>query len=214
MFFVFHPVREIKPTRRSVSGVYPFRKQYSLAYESSLERDFIVLQEFDSSVIEVIAQPIKIPFLLKRRNYQYTPDFLVLFEQGCLKRGMLVEVKPESEWRNHWRSWLSKWKAAYRWAVERDFLFHIYDESRIRGQRLANIKTLSRFLDKQSDDALAGLIADFVGDSMVSMGDILSHFSTFPVCSSEVYRMLANRGLFFDLEGPLSADTLIWRKND
>ena len=67
---MFHPVREIKPTRRSVSGVYPFRKQYSLAYESSLERDFIVLQEFDSSVIEVIAQPIKIPFLLKGRNYQ------------------------------------------------------------------------------------------------------------------------------------------------
>lgn len=211
---MFHPVREIKPTRRSVSGVYPFRKQYSLAYESSLERDFIVLQEFDSSVIEVIAQLIKIPFLLKGRNYQYTPDFLVMFEQSYPTRGMLVEIKPESEWRNHWHSWLPKWKAAYRWAVERDFLFHIYDESRIRGQRLANIKTLSRFLDKQSDDALAGLIADFVGDSMVSMGDVLSHFSTFPACSSEVYRMLANRGLFFDLEGPLSADTLIWRKND
>jgi len=113
-----------------------------------------------------------------------------------------------------WRSWLPKWKAAYRWAVERDFPFHIYDESRIRGQWLANIKTLSRFLDKQSDDPLAGLIADFVGDGMVSMGDILSHFSTFPACGSEVYRMLANRGLFFDLEGPLSADTLIWRKND
>lgn len=211
---MFHPVREIKPTRRSVSGVYPFRKQYSLAYESSLERDFIVLQEFDSSVIKVIAQPIKIPFLLKGRNYHYTPDFLVLFEQSCLKRGMLVEVKPESEWRNHWRSWLSKWKAAYRWAVEQDFLFHIYDESRIRGQRLENIKTLSRFLDKQSDDALAGLIADFVGDGMVSMGDILSYFSTFPACGSEVYRMLASRGLFCDLEDPLSADTLIWRKND
>ena len=165
-------------------------------------------------LIDYIAQPIKIPFLLKGRNYQYTPDFLVMFEQGYPTRGMLVEVKPESEWRNHWRSWLPKWKAAYRWAVERDFLFHIYDESRIRGQRLANIKTLSRFLDKQSDDALAGLIADFVGDGMVSMGDILSHFSTFPACGSEVYRMLANRGLFFDLEGPLSADTLIWRKND
>jgi len=58
------------------------------------------------------------------------------------------------------------------------------------------------------------LIADFASDGMVSMGDILSHFSTFPACGSEVYRMLANRGLFFDLEGPLSADTLIWRKND
>lgn len=137
-----------------------------------------------------------------------------MFEQGYPTRGMLVEVKPESEWRNHWRSWLPKWKAAYRWAVERDFLFHIYDESRIRGQRLANIKTLSRFLDKQSDDALAGLIADFVGDGMVSMGDILSYFSTFPACGSEVYRMLASRGLFCDLEDPLSADTLIWRKND
>ena len=209
---MFHPVREIKPTRRSVSGAYPFRKQYSLAYESSLERDFIVLQEFDSSVIKVIAQPIKIPFLLKGRNYHYTPDFLVLFEQSCLKRGMLVEVKPESEWRNHWRSCLPKWKAAYRWAVERDFLFHIYDESRIRGQQLANIKILSCFLNKQPDDALSGLIANFVGAGMVSMGDILSHFSTFPACGSEVYRMLANRGLFFDLEGPLSADTLIWRK--
>lgn len=209
---MFHPVREIKPTRRSVSGVYPFRRQYSLAYESSLERDFIILQEFDCSVVKVVAQPIKIPFLLKGRNYQYTPDFLVLFEQGCPKQGMLVEVKPESEWRSHWRSWLPKWKAAYRWAVERDFLFRIYDESRIRGQRLANVKTLSRFLNKQPDDTLAGLIADFVGDGMVSMGDIFSQFSTFPACGSEVYRMLANRGLFCDLDDPLSADTLIWRK--
>ena len=38
--FMFHSVREIKPTRRSVFGLYPFRRQYSLAYESSLKAWF------------------------------------------------------------------------------------------------------------------------------------------------------------------------------
>lgn len=34
--------RKIKPTRRSVSGVYPFRGDEPVEYESTLERDFLI----------------------------------------------------------------------------------------------------------------------------------------------------------------------------
>jgi hypothetical protein len=35
--------RKIKPTRRSVSGVYPFRGETAIPIESTLERDFLIL---------------------------------------------------------------------------------------------------------------------------------------------------------------------------
>ncbi|HAY17330.1 MAG TPA: heteromeric transposase endonuclease subunit TnsA, partial [Halomonas sp.] len=34
-------VRKIGPTRRSVSGYYAFRGEESIAFESTLERDFL-----------------------------------------------------------------------------------------------------------------------------------------------------------------------------
>ena len=114
---MFHSVREIKPTRRSVFGLYPFRRQYSLAYESSLERDFIVLQEFDSSVIEVIAQPIKIPCVVWAR---------------LPKAGNVGRSQTGIRMAQPLAFLVAEWKAAYCWAVEWDFLFHIYDESRIK----------------------------------------------------------------------------------
>ncbi len=142
---MFHQVRKINPTRRSVSGNYPFRGQISVPYESSLERDFIIKQEFDSTVLQVIPQPISIPFSVCNRTYQYTPDFLILFDTKATKKGVLAEVKPITEWQQNWRKWLPKWKAAYKWCHDHNFIFHIFDENRIRDTYLENIKFLNRF---------------------------------------------------------------------
>lgn len=38
--------RKIRPTRRSVSGVYSFRGQTAIPFESTLERDFLIRKEF------------------------------------------------------------------------------------------------------------------------------------------------------------------------
>lgn len=54
-------MRVIKPTRRSVSGLYSYNG-LSIPYESTLERDFVIFQTFRTNVLEVIAQPVVIPF--------------------------------------------------------------------------------------------------------------------------------------------------------
>lgn len=144
-------VRKIRPTRRSVSGVYAFRGESSVAYESTLERDFLIRTEFCVDVLDVVSQPVAIPFIgVNGQTYTYTPDFLVYYRLGDrgyenYPKPMLVEVKPEQEWRKHWRDWLPKWKAAWRHAQHQGWTFHIHDETRIRDQVLKNIRFLERY---------------------------------------------------------------------
>ena len=208
---MYKSVRKIGPTRCSVSGYYSFRNTSSIPYESSLERDFVMLHEFDDNVIEIISQPVSIPFALNGCNYQYHPDYLVLF-QNCTRSGMLVEVKPESKWRENWRIWRTKWKAAARWAKERNFLFHIYDESRIRGQELENIKILNSFKRTAFNEQEMQKAYDFIhGSGMISVADYLVQF---PVAqharqSQLLWQLLAKRVLVTDLSLPLNKNSMI-----
>ena len=93
-------VRKINPTRRSVSGVYAFRGESSVAYESTLERDFLIRTEFCIDVLDVVPQPTAIPFTgINGQSYTYTPDFLVYYRLGNrhyenYPKPMLIEVKP------------------------------------------------------------------------------------------------------------------------
>ncbi|EOR02346.1 heteromeric transposase endonuclease subunit TnsA [Acinetobacter sp. ANC 3926] len=148
--------RKINPTWRSVSGQISFRGE-AVPYESTLERDFLVYQSFRKDVIDIVAQPIVIPFRKNGRTYHYTPDFFVQVKMhrgisGYDDRSMLVEVKPQEEWKKHWRDWSIKWKAAMQWCKERDFRFAIYDEGRIRHLALENIQFLARYKNLAVDE--------------------------------------------------------------
>ncbi|MDZ5453909.1 TnsA endonuclease N-terminal domain-containing protein [Labrys sp. ZIDIC5] len=134
-----------------MSGLHVFRGETSIPYESSLERDYLIRLDFLPGVLDVIPQPVAIEFKTPQgRSFAYTPDYLVYFRLGDLNyldypKPLLVEVKPQSEWRSHWREWLPKWKAAYRYALEQGWQFRIMDESRIRDLALENIQFLSRY---------------------------------------------------------------------
>lgn len=136
-------VRKIKPTIRSVSGFVSYHNE-PIAYESSLERDFLIYQCFRHEVLDIIPQPILIPFQKNGREYEYTPDFFVQVKEGFGK-SLLVEVKPKSDWQAHWRDWSNKWKAAQRYCKEQGFRFAIFDEDRIRHDALDNINFLMRY---------------------------------------------------------------------
>lgn len=206
---MFQQVRKIKPTRRSVSGFYPFRDTISIPYESSLERDFIIIQEFDKDVRDLVAQPVSIPFHLKGRTYTYTPDFLVLLNNN---KGILAEVKPNSEWRSHWRSWLPKWKAAYRWANDRQFTFHIFDESRIRGSLFNNIQLLNTFKRNKLGEEEISFVKTVIGSQHMRISDYLTR------CPSETHdqqyllicTMLAHGILQTDFYQPITPTSHIW----
>lgn len=213
-------VRKIGPTKRSVSGQYAFRGQTAIPFESTLERDFLMRCEFQSSVLDIIAQPVAIPFHSGNgRKYTYTPDFLIYYKLGSRSyihypKPMLVEVKPAAEWRLHWREWLPKWKAARRYAVDQGWKFRIYDESRIRDTALANIRYLERFsrmtFDPASTDQIVNTVLQMGGCKVDYL--LTRHFSGIyrKQGLAHIWHLVATKKLECDILAPVSHSTELW----
>jgi len=217
-------VRKIRSTRRSVSGVYAFRGETSIEFESTLERDFLIRNEFSLCVLDVISQPTQIPFKAANGQvYIYTPDFLVYYRLGNREycdypKPALIEVKPQSGWRRHWRKWLPKWKAAWRHAQEQGWEFHIYDESRIRGQALENI----RFLDRYKRLSFPKEESQWVIENVRQMGSAPFHYILarhfMGIYRAEgiahIWHLLATRQLDCDINRKLNDTTELWVPTD
>ncbi len=218
---VVHARRKIKPTRRSVSGFYAFRGDTAIPFESTLERDFLIRSEFSLGVLDVIAQPVRIPFVMPTsgRSYSYTPDFLVYYRLGNRSysdypRPILVEVKPEAEWRKRWRDWLPKWKAAWRHAKEQGWEFHIYDESRIHDQAFENIRFLERYKRMQFPVEESRWVIDNVRRMGASPFHyiVARHFMGIYRAEgiAHIWHLLATRQLDCDISRPLNDQTELW----
>lgn len=218
-----HQTRKIRPTRRSVSGIYAFRGKTSIPYESTLERDFLIRAEFLRSVLDVVPQPVQIPFLGRNgQSYTYTPDFLVRFRVSANgtdpeQQPLLVEVKPAAAWREHWRDWARKWKAARRYAIDRGWIFRIADESRIRDQVLANICWLDRYKRMSFPEESGLALIDYVRYSQVTT---VSDLATSCFESSQrnggiahIWYLVAMRQLECQIDAPLTERTTLWIPN-
>ena len=216
----YTPVRRIQPTRRSVSGVHAFRGETAVPYESTLERDLLIRLEFQRDVLDVVAQPVEIPFSMSNgRFFTYTPDFLVYFRLGDRSyldypRPLLIEVKPRSEWRAHWRDWLPKWKAAYRLAREKGWIFHVFDESRIRDVRLENIRFLERYERMQFPPEEGRQVFQTLGGMGGATVDyLLARHFTGPWRAEGlalIWHLLATRQIDCDIARPLNHATEVW----
>lgn len=117
--------RKIGYTYSSVSGHYAFRKEKSIAFESTLERDLLTILEFNSSVFDVTEQPITIEYINKNsREVTYTPDFLVLFNDpneltnitSVSRKPLLIEVKPRDILIKKWNILKPKFQIATKYA--------------------------------------------------------------------------------------------------
>ncbi|VVM07713.1 TnsA endonuclease N-terminal domain-containing protein [Methylacidimicrobium tartarophylax] len=215
--------RRIGPARRSVAGIYAFRGKKAIPYESTLERDFLIRCEFSLAVVDAIPQPVQIPFVSGGRSYVYTPDFLIYYQcVGQISPGgprpSLIEVKPEGEWRKHWRRWLPKWKAAYRYARGQGWEFRIHDESRIRDQTLRNIRFLERYKRMRFPPKESCLVLEGVREAGgAAFRDVLAR--QFPRLSrvegaARIWHLLATRQLDCDIGRPLGDFTELWVPGD
>lgn len=211
------PKRKIGLTRRSVSGVYMFRRQTAIPHESTLERDFLIRTEFFLDVAQILPQPVRIPFTGGNgRAYTYTPDFLVTYrptKEGC-REPALVEVKPNEQWRRHWRKWRPKWKAAIRFAKEHCWKFRIHDELRIRDSVLQNVRFLEpykrmRLVRGEGQRIVAALRA--MGPT--PMRTILEQHWTITNQDQGamiLWHLVAIRKLDCEITGPMDHDTKLW----
>lgn len=214
-------MRKIGVTRRSVSGALAFRGELSIPYESTLERDFLVRKEFSAVVLEVVPQPVQIPFIaLNGRTYPYTPDFLVYFRSDDYPWGdglkpLLVEVKPREEIQKHWSEMKPKFKAALRYAREQGWDFRVHDESRIRDQVFENIMFLRRYKRMQfPPEETQWILANLRDMGQAPFQYLLGrHFNgreDTAVGVSHLWHMLAQGLVECDMTLPLRNDTVLW----
>lgn len=217
--------RKIKPTRRSVSGVYPFRGDEPVEYESTLERDFLIRTDALKGVVGVVPQPVQMPFThINGRTYTYTPDFLVFYSAGSalhdeLTPPQLIEVKYRDDLKNNWHELKPKFKAAARFAREQGYVFKLMDEHRIRDQFFKNVVYLQRYkrlsFDLIDSDWIVGNVAKM---GMATFDYVVGrHFigqKDKAIGITHVWHLLAIGRLTCDMSVPFSPMMELWVPSD
>jgi hypothetical protein len=217
--------RAIQTTRRSVSGIFAFRGEQGIAFESTLERDFLMRMEPVFCVLDVAPQPIRLSYRTRAgRMSHYTPDFLVQYRLAdrtwsAGRRPLLVEVKPRAVLRADWLDLRPKFKAAARYARDNGWEFRIFDEGRIRDATWEN----AMFLRPYRGQTFARQEVQPVLDTLRSMGDapvqylVGRHFLTDPERLrgyALIWSLLARGEIECDFARPLAWDTDVWMPSD
>ena len=140
------PVRRIGVQSRSITGTMPDGNRY----ESALERDFMLLLQFDPSVDIYTPQPLTLRYQDSNGNHHpYTPDGLIEWRRDLPvhdPRPLLVEIKYREAFQGEWRAWRQRIRAARRYAQERGWAFEIFTETDIRTPLLDNARFLLPYL--------------------------------------------------------------------
>lgn len=207
------PVRTIGMSRRSITGRVAFGTK-SIPFESALERDFLVLLDFDLTVEDVLEQPVRITYKgADGRQRSYTPDFLVEYRNGDR---VVYEVKYRTNLKEEWATLKPRFRAAIRYARQNGMRFSITTEVEIRGSSLlAN----ARFLRPYRDYAPNLAIDEHLIKTLTGLGEttpealLAAAYWTLEnriKAVAPLWRLVATRRIHADLYEPLTMATPIW----
>ena len=218
----YSPVRKAQTVYGSISGNYSFRGEKTIWFESTLERDFLFKQEYNSNVIDVVEQPISIPYVTELGNESiYTPDYLVQFSSAIyddldsFPAPLLIEIKPRQKLKEDWGKLRPKFKAAYTLASEKGWKFKIIDESRLYDQYWENINFLKRFrrshIDEVDQQVLIGTL-EKLGHSTVNQlpAYLFKDQKNVLKAIHQIWALVSKKQIVCDLYSPLTAETIIW----
>ncbi len=186
----------------------------SVAFESALERDFLVLLDFDVQVARVIGQPMQHSFLdADGRSRRYTPDFRVDHVDGT---SSVHEVKYRDDLWANWKNLRPGIKAARKHARQQGWSFSVVTEVEIRGSALlAN----SKFLRPYRDFAEQSALEEQLQRTLAVLGE--STPETLLVASfqsidnrmravASIWRLMARDRVHADLGRRLTMNTPLW----
>jgi hypothetical protein len=158
------PVRKIPRSHCSLTGIHaggPGGR--GVAFESSLERDFITLQLFDPDVLAIEEQPVEIRYEAGNgRTARYVPDFLVHYRRPG-RFPALFEVKYSVELAAKRKEFRARFEAARTYAAARGWEFRVATEHDIRNARLENAKFLVPFRRRGADPGRCARILRVLG---------------------------------------------------
>lgn len=124
----------------------------SISHESDLERDLLLLLQFDPTLVAIREQPQTIQCAgADGRQTRYTADFIAV-HRSQPPRGFIIEVKYIEELKTKWRTLRPRLKAGRSFANGNGLGFLLLTERQIRGQPLEALRFLSRFRDLLTDE--------------------------------------------------------------
>ena len=218
--------RKIPTSHRAITGRYPMKRlRVQVAFESLLERDFLILVDLDRDVASVEGQPVKLEWRDReaRRYRRYTPDFLVTFRppdeqvpegQSNKTCPWLIEVKDRQTLKEKWSEFLPGFRVATAYAHKHGWRFHLMTENRIRTPLLKNARLLLPAAVLPEDAARCEVLLQ----NLRSHGALTVRDLAAIVCAEQmgqapflrmIWRMLAQREISADLSLPLGMNTLL-----
>ncbi|KTF40441.1 MULTISPECIES: heteromeric transposase endonuclease subunit TnsA [Xanthomonas] len=115
------------------------------AFESSLERDWLLALDFDPRVQAIQVQPFSLHYEHRGTTRRYTPDVRAEYRLESGMATVVYEVKPSEELRLNWSAYRPRFKAAVRYCRDHGWRFKLVTERHIRTALLDNARFLRRY---------------------------------------------------------------------
>ena len=221
------PVRRIPKSHCSLTGEVASTKRVAwglnggrAAFESSLERDLLILLDFDPEVLCYEEQPVRIDYVdAGGRHRHYTPDVLVRWRRDGVSAGgmrpLLAEVKYRSTLRKDWADLKPRFQAARSEARARGWTFRILTEVEIRTPYLQNARFLSPYRRLASDGATANWILTTLyrlgqSDPETLLGTLACDLRNRAELIPRLWNLVAARKVGIELSLPLTMRSRLW----
>lgn len=211
---IVEQVRKIGTNRRSLTGTVSLRGIGLVPFESSLERDLLILLDFDPLVKNVVAQPVKIPFSNSQsKSSTYTPDYYVEYESAS---SVIFEVKFQEELQKEKQKLKLKFDAARNFCCKKQWEFEVFSEVEIRGTPvLKNAKFLRQYNDLREEPGVeTQLVRTLVALGRSTPGALME--ASFLTEQSKMlalpylWKLLYKRRVLFHITSALNMNTEIW----
>lgn len=211
------PVRKIPKSYRNLTGTMKSQiNEKMIQFESSLERDFLILCEFELNVVKYEEQPLKI-FGSKHNGveFSYTPDVLVSFSDGM---NVLYEVKYRRDIEANWKKLKPKFRSAIRHCKKAGWQFKLVTEKEIRGPYLDNARFLLNFRNREFCPEWLSRVGNQIGKQLALTGSASVYELLERTCSHEeqkaefipaIWHLVSNQKLTVDLDIPLTMSSVI-----
>jgi len=187
-------------------------------FESSLERDFIYLLEFDTNVKSYYEQPLTLIYNDGIKNRTYTPDFLVEYWD---EEPELIEIKYLADLKKNGNKYQLKFKASEEFCSFNKMSFKVKTEEDIRNDKLFNCRFLLMYKDrlksiKENHILIVCQVLKSFGKATPS--EIINKASNDPEKKLEliyvIWVLVANYIISFNFKKRLTMNSLLWMNQE
>lgn len=218
LFSQYPSQRSISKTYGSLSGLYAFQEIGHVPFESKLEKDFLIRLDTMSNILDVISQPITIPYVTNSgKSSHYTPDYLIRFKPYpfIYRPDVIVEIKPSKKIRTGWKNLKPKFKAAMRVCKKEGMRFNIFNENRIRDQRWQNGVLLSDFKNINTQKAELNIALNKLDEmGVITISEYIKLLNNLGwdrnTALRNIYHLIATKEVTCDISRAINGGTEIW----